>query len=67
MFQEEGNGDQLKLNLDCLDEVREKASHRMMKYQQKMVEYYNRRVKLRQLDIKDLVLRKVTPTTKNPT
>ena len=67
MFQEEGNGDQLKLNLDCLDEVREKASHRMMKYQQKMVEYYNRRVKLRQLDIKDLVLRKVTPATKNPT
>ena len=67
MFQEEGNDDQLKLNLDCLDEVREKASHRMMKYQQKMVEYYNRRVKLRQLDIKDLVLRKVTPTTKNPT
>ena len=67
MFQEEGNDDQLKLNLDCLDEVREKASHRMMKYQQKMVEYYNRRVKLRQLDIKDLVLRKVTPATKNPT
>ena len=67
MFQEEGNDDQLKLNLDFLDEVREKASHRMMKYQQKMVEYYNRRVKLRQLDIKDLVLRKVTPTTKNPT
>ena len=67
MFQEEGNDDQLKLNLDCLDEVREKASHKMMKYQQKMVEYYNRRVKLRQLDIKDLVLRKVTPATKNPT
>ena len=67
MFQEEGNDDQLKLNLDCLDEVREKASHRMMKYQQKMVEYYNRRVKLRQLDIRDLVLRKVTPATKNPT
>ena len=67
MFQEEGNDDQLKLNLDCLDEVREKASHRMMKYQQKMAKYYNRRVKLRQLDIKDLVLRKVTPTTKNPT
>ena len=67
MFQEEGNDDQLRVNLDCLDEVREKASHRMMKYQQKMVEYYNRRVKLRQLDIKDLVLRKVTPTTKNPT
>ena len=47
MFQEEGNNDQLRVNLDCLNEVKEKASHKMMKYQQKMAEYYNRRVKLR--------------------
>ena len=39
----------------------------MAKYQQKMREYYNKRVKLRQLDIGDLVLRKVTLATKNPT
>ena len=39
----------------------------MAKYQQKMAEYYNKRVKLRQLDIRDLVLRKVTTATKNPT
>ena len=32
-----------------------------------MAEYYNRRVKLRQLDIGDLVLRKVTTATKDPT
>ena len=32
-----------------------------------MAEYYNKRVKLRQLDIGDLVLRKVTTATKNPT
>ena len=37
----------------------------MAKYQQKMVEYYNKRVKLRQLDIRDLVLRKVTMATKD--
>ena len=30
-----------------------------------MVEYYNKRVKLRRLDIGDLVLRKVTPTTRD--
>ena len=36
--------------MDCLDEVRDKASNRMAKYQQKMAEYYNKRVKLRQLD-----------------
>ena len=31
-----------------------------------MAEYYNKRVKLRQLDIGDLVLRKVTTATKDP-
>ena len=65
-FSEEGNDDKLRLNLDCLDEVRDKASSRMTKYQQKMAEYYNKRVKLRQLDIGDLVLRKVTAATKDP-
>ena len=65
-FSEEENDDKLRLNLDYLDEVREEASCRMTKYQRKMVEYYNKRVKLRQLDIGDLVLRKVTTTTKDP-
>ena len=67
MFNEKGNDDKLRLNLDCLDEMRDKASSRMAKYQQKMTEYYNKRVKLRQLDIGDLVLRKVTLATKNTT
>ena len=49
-----------------MDEVRDKASNKMSKYQQKMVEYYNKRVKFRRLDMGDLVLRKVTPATKNP-
>ena len=39
----------------------------MAEYQRKMTEYYNKRVKLRQLDIGDLVLRKVTTATKDPT
>ena len=64
-FNEEGNDDKLRLNLDCLDKVRDKASSKMAKYQQKMAEYYNKRVKLRQLDIGDLVLRKVTTATKD--
>ena len=54
VFNEESNDDHLRINLDCLDEVREKASSRMTKYQQKMAEYYNKRVKLRRLDIGDL-------------
>ena len=65
-FNEEGNEDKLRLNLDCLDEVRDKASSRMAKYQQKMAKYYNKRVKLRQLNIGDLVLRKVSAATKDP-
>ena len=65
-FSEEENDDKLRLNLDCLEKVREEASCRMTKYQQKMAEYYNKRVKLRQLDIGDLVLRKVTTATKDP-
>ena len=46
-FSEEENDDKLRLNLDCLDEVREEASCRMTKYQRKMAKYYNKRVKLR--------------------
>jgi len=65
-FREGTNDDQLRINLDCLDEVRDRASHKMTKYQQKMVEYYNRKVKLKRLDIRDLILRKVTLATKDP-
>ena len=65
MFHEENNDDQLWVNLDCLDEVREKAYDKMTKYQQKVVEYYSKRVKLRWLDIGNLVLRKVTPATRD--
>ena len=66
-FDKQSNDDQLKQNLDCLDEVRDQASQRMAKYQQKIAEYYNRRVKLKRFNIRDLVLRKVTPATKDPT
>ena len=38
----------------------------MEKYRQKMAEYYNRRVKLKRLEIGDLVLRKVSIATKDP-
>ena len=65
-FHEESNDDHLRINLDCLDEVREEATIRVTKYQQRMANYYNKMVKLRRLDIGDLVLRKVTPATKDP-
>ncbi|XP_023875189.1 uncharacterized protein LOC111987699 [Quercus suber] len=66
-FNEGVNDDLLRVNLDCLDEVRDQASNRMTGYRQKMADYYNRRVKLRRLSIGDLVLRKVTTATKDST
>ena len=66
-FNEGLNDDELRLNLDGLDEVRDNASSKMTKYKKKMAKYYNKRVKLRRLDIGDLVLRKTTPATKDPT
>jgi len=66
VFHEDKNDNQLRVNLDCLDEVKDGALYRMSKYQQKMVVYYNKRVKLRRLNIGDLVLCKVTLATKDP-
>ncbi|XP_075665233.1 uncharacterized protein LOC142634869 [Castanea sativa] len=60
VFREKDNNDQLRINLDYLDEIRDKASNKTVKYQRKMTEYYNKRVKLRLLEIGDLVLRKVS-------
>ena len=57
----------MRVNLDSLDEVRDKTSQKMMRYQQKMAEYYNKRLKLRKLNIGDLVIRKVMQATKDPT
>ena len=67
VFNKEGNDDQLKMNLDCLDEVRIEAPQRIAKYQQKMAGYYNHKVKLRRFNIGDLILRNVTLATKYPT
>ena len=39
----------------------------MAKYHQKMTEYYNKRVKLRRLNIGDIVLRRIAPVTKDST
>ena len=55
-FDERSNDDQLKVNLDCLDEIKDQATQRMAKYQQRVAEYYNQRVKLKRFHIEDLVL-----------
>uniref|UniRef100_A0A2N9GAW6 Uncharacterized protein n=1 Tax=Fagus sylvatica TaxID=28930 RepID=A0A2N9GAW6_FAGSY len=61
-----GNEEQLRLNLDLIDEVKETAETRMKRYQEKMARHYNSKVKPRQLSVGDLVLRRVTLATRNP-
>ena len=65
---DEGSNDvQLRSNLDLVDEVRDQAEARTRVYQQRMARYYDRQVKHREFKVGDLVLRKVTLATKDPT
>lgn len=56
-----------KNNLDLLEEKRDEAVLRVAVYKQKMAKYYNSRVKARRFTVGDLVLRKVTHATQDPT
>lgn len=60
------NNDELRLSLHCLAKVRNEAALRMARYQQKMQNYYNQRVKLRRFNLDNMVLRKVSQATRNP-
>ena len=66
MYQDKDNEDQLRLNLDLIDEVRTNAEHRAAKYKNLMARQYDAMVKPRRFNIGDLVLRKVSLSTKNP-
>ena len=65
-YDEGSNNDELRLNLDCLPEVRDKANLRMAQYQQKMAKYHNQRVKLKRFNPDDMVLRKVSEAIRDP-
>ena len=66
MYQEKDNTEQLRLNLDLIDEVRMDAKHRTMKYKNLMARQYDAMVKPRRFNIGDLVLKKVSLATKDP-
>ncbi|XP_030930774.1 uncharacterized protein LOC115956584 [Quercus lobata] len=59
MYQDKDNEDQLRLNLDLIDEVRTNAEHRAAKYKNLMAMQYDAVVKPRRFNIGDLVLRKL--------
>ena len=65
-YDEGTNNDELRLSLDCLAEARDEATLRMARYQQKMQNYYNHRVKLKRFNLDDMVLQKVSQATRDP-
>ena len=65
-FNPSDNDEQLKKNLDLIEEKRENTMVQLAYYQQKLKQGYDSNVKLRPLTSGDLVLRKVMGTAKNP-
>ncbi|GFZ01052.1 hypothetical protein Acr_14g0006870 [Actinidia rufa] len=63
-FDKENNETELRLNLDLLDEKRERAKLCQAACKLQIAKYYNRRVKPRSFLPGELVLRKVTLSTK---
>ena len=46
--------------MDLIVKVRDEASKRMEKYKGVMARYYSKKVKVRRLNVSDLILRKVS-------
>ena len=67
MASEEHNEEALRLNLDLLDEKRERVLKRTEDYQRKTARYYDRKVKPMSYKPGDLVLKKILPARKDPT
>ena len=65
-YENQRNQQELNNNLDLIDEVREETMKRMAKHKEAMARYYNRKVKMRRFNTRDLVFRKVSQATKNP-
>ena len=65
-FNPNNNDKLLERSLDLIEERRENAMVQLVYYQHKLKQGYNARVRLRPLELGDLVLRKVLGTVKNP-
>ena len=65
-YQNEDNEEQLRLNLDLIDEVRMDAEQQTTRYKNLMARQYDAMGKPRRFDIGDLVLKMVSLATKNP-
>ena len=65
-FLPSSNDGLLEKSLDLIEEQRENGMVQLAYYQHKLKQGYDANVKLRPPTVKDLVLRKVLGTTKNP-
>ena len=64
---ESRNDEAMRLQLDLIDEIRSAAEQRLARYQDRMARHYNSRVRYRDFQVGDLVLRKVMGATRDPT
>ena len=64
-YQDEDKEEQLRLNLDLIDEVRMNTKQRTAKYKNLMATQYDAMVKPRRFNIGDLVLKRVSLATRN--
>ena len=65
-FNPKMNDEGICVSLDLLSEKREEAQMTMAAYQQRTARYFNKKVKPRQLQVGDWVLRKVSIATRDP-
>ena len=61
------NDEAMHLQLDLVDEVRATAEQRLAQYQDRMAKHYNSRVRHRDFQVGDLVLRKIMGVARDPT
>ena len=65
-YQDEENEEQLRLNLDLIDEIRMDTEQRTTRYKNLMAKQYDAMVKPRCFNIGDLILKRVSLATRNP-
>ena len=65
-YQDKENEEQLRLNLDLIDEVRMETKQRTTRYKNLMARQYDAVVKPIRFNIGDLVLKRISLVTKNP-
>ena len=65
--EESKNNEAIRLQLDLVDEIRATTEQRPKRYQDRMAKHYNSRVRHRDFQVGDLVLRKVMGVARDPT